>query len=243
MDIKDFVAKKVKYILKQNIEDYVDFLGDAATISQSTFDNCIDEISDKLYDFFKEEKISVALDGGADKDVLIFDDFDFVVKIPKVTGRREIDKYFAAEAYGFNQYFAEVDPIVSFKCWDKEVIAYFQKKVDFKRGHWDLEKKCLEDNTRLAAEEEKDFLVEHKIRLEDGSLSKIIRSDIFAFFIILNMDINERYDFLNFLIDEKINDINNNNFYISEDGELTIFDYSGYDDSYKYDDEDNGYDD
>ena len=54
------------------------------------------------------------------------------------------------------------------------------------------------------------------------------------------MDVNERCDFISFLTDEKINDLNNNNFYISRDGKLTIFDYSGYDDSYKYD-EDNDY--
>ena len=51
------------------------------------------------------------------------------------------------------------------------------------------------------------------------------------------MDVNERCDFISFLIDEKINDLNNNNFYISRDGKLTIFDYSGYDDSYKYDED------
>lgn len=50
--MKSFIANKVKTVLKQDIEDYSDFLDGVTEISQSTFDSYIDEISDKLYNFF-----------------------------------------------------------------------------------------------------------------------------------------------------------------------------------------------
>ena len=64
MSIKSFIANKVKTVLKQDIEDYSDFLDGMTEISQSTFYSYIDEISDKLCDFFKKApKIPVGLMG------------------------------------------------------------------------------------------------------------------------------------------------------------------------------------
>ena len=237
MSIKSFIANKVKTVLKQDIEDYSDFLDGMTEISQSTFDSYIDEISDKLCDFFKKEaKIPVELMGGADKNVLVFDKLDFVVKIPKVTGERELNVYIASEAYGFNHYFAEVELITSFNYWDKEIVAYFQKKVDFSKGSWLWEREYSSNEVKDLLKEAK-RLEDYKVELVDGSFSKIIKGSKLAQFLVLKMDVNERCDFISFLIDEKINDLNNNNFYISRDGKLTIFDYSGYDDSYKYDED------
>lgn len=56
--MKSFIANKVKTVLKQDIEDYSDFLDGVTEISQSTFDSYIDEISDKLYNFLKRSKNS-----------------------------------------------------------------------------------------------------------------------------------------------------------------------------------------
>lgn len=234
MNIKKFIAEKVTTILSETVgerfEDYAD-------IPQTFFDDCIDEASSLLLEFFEEEqKMSVMLDGGADKDVLVFDDLDFVVKIPKVTGKRELDVYEIVKNYGFERYFAAVEPITYFKWGDKEVVAYFQKKVDFNSGYWNLIKNSSHEKIDRVLKDSY-YLLDYKVVLKDGSTSSIIKDSSLAEFMVLNMNINEREAFINLLANEKINDLNKNNYYISVDGELTIFDYSGYDDSYKYDDD------
>ena len=61
MSMKSFIANKVKTVLKQDIENYSDSLDGVTEISQSTFDSYIDEISDKLYNFFNFSKYKLSI--------------------------------------------------------------------------------------------------------------------------------------------------------------------------------------
>lgn len=241
--VKTNIANIVSETLKDKIE--FNFKKDVP-IDQESYDDFIDMVSDNLEYNFSEMGIKFSTDGGADKNVFIFDNYDFVLKIPKVTGKKELFIYDEVKKAGFENYFARVEPITVFKYSDKDVVAYFQTKIDFSGRGWEWESWLEKD------EEKKERIIlysndlmKRRVKLEDGSFSPLIKDRTLAYYISANISEEIRNDFVNFLIEKKVNDLNSNNFWIGKDGHLTIFDYSGYDDSYKYsedyDDEDDEY--
>ena len=239
---------------KELINFITSFLSDAFSFykneefaDQYEFEKIVSEVVSELAtDLREKKKINFYEDGGADKEVVIFEEFDFVLKIPKVSGKREIEIYESAVKNGFGDYFVETKEIFETMIGDKIVIAYLQKKINFSKFNSKFNSSWNE-LSEIQKQEISNFYNEikkYKVYLKDGSTSSIFRAIELAQFLYF-LDETKRNDFINFALEEKINDLHSNNFiYYPRTNKLLIFDYSGYDSSGLYEDEDeDNYDD
>lgn len=230
----------ISIINKQFIQ-YFEFFSEDDFLNQTEFDDCIDDFTSKIENYFRNIKILFSSGGGADKNVIIFEDYDFVLKIPKVSGSREIEVFQAAKAAGWEKYFVPVKYINSFDFGDRTAIIYTQKKVSFfKDNDWHFEDEIDSQSEELSETYDKIF-PNYRIIRKDGGFSYIVRSKkLVAFFLYRENKVLLK-DFLDFLMEERVNDLHSSNFYISQNSGLQIFDYSGYDDSDLYPDDEEYY--
>ena len=230
------------------LSDAFSFYKNEEFVDQYEFEKIVSEVVSELATNLREKKkVNFHEDGGADKEVVIFEKFDFVLKIPKVSGKREIEIYESAVKNGFGDYFVETKEIFETMIGDKVVIAYLQKKINFSKSchgrnyvFWD----SLSEMQRQEISNFYDEIKQYKVYLKDGSTSSIFKDiELAQFLYFLNE--TKRNDFINFVLEEKINDLHSNNFiYYPGTNKLLIFDYSGYDSSGLYEDEDeDNYDD
>lgn len=228
------------------LEDAFSFYQDEDFIDQYYFEKIISDTTSDLVSELRDKKnIALETDGGADKEVIIFEDFDFVLKLPKVSGKREVEIYQSAKANGFEEYFAATKEILETTIADKLVVVYLQKKINlegkYQNSYWNNLSKVQEKEINKIFNEIEDY----KVVLKDGSTSTIFRDlNIASFLYFLTSEKREK--FIDFVFSEKINDLHEGNFiYYPENNKIMIYDYSGYDSSDLYDDEDEygyGYD-
>lgn len=228
------------------LEDAFSFYRNEDFIDQYYFEKIISDTTSDLVSELRDKKnITLRIAGGADKEVIIFEDFDFVLKLPKVSGKREVEIYQSAKANGFEEYFAATKEILETTIGDKLVVVYLQKKINlegkYENSYWNNLSKVQEKEINRIFNEIEDY----KVVLKNGSTSKVFRNiNIASFLYFLTSE--KRKKFIDFVLSEKINDLHEENFiYYPEYNKIMIYDYSGYDSSDLYDNEDEdeyGYD-
>lgn len=228
-----FIAKMIKKTVGKTISDYYKRFSNDKYLYTDTYADLVYDIEQELEIVFNENHISFVTDNGSDKEVIIFEDYDFVLKIPTVSKDKELEFYQKAKEEGIDEYFAEVEPLINFNFFNTKVILYAQEKIDFYSKDYNLSNS--KEYTEIS-EDDISPITSLKTVLDNGSSSTIIRSIQLAKFIYSNFDDDLKTIFLTFLLDNQINDLHEGNYIITNEGKLKIFDYSGYcdpsDDSY-----------
>lgn len=170
------------------------------------------------------EDYNFSVEYGTYRYTFIFDDCDWVLKIPRKIGKHnyndceiEVMVYKLAEKYGMNHFFAPAAKLVSFNCSWGEIPVYVMKKV-------------VVDEDRVS---------EHFYSLYDGESEYVddinewyensfdeIDATMQAF-VDYYGDI-EASNLQSFLNNIHINDIHSGNVGYNEDDNLMIIDYAGY---------------
>lgn len=179
----------------------------------------------KDYDF--------SIEFGTYRHTFIFDDYDWVLKIPRKIGKHnyndceiEVLVYKLAEKYGVNHFFAPAAKLVSFNCSLGEIPIYVMKKV-------------FVDEERVS---------EHFYSLYDGDSEDEDDIDDWYYnnFDEINATMQAFVDYYGgveadnlrkFLNNIHINDIHSGNVGYDEDDNLIIIDYAGYSNEDYWDEE------
>lgn len=209
-------------------------------LSQTNLDDSVDDFARVIEYNFSQMDISFSCDGGADKNVIIFRDYDFVLKIPKISGLREVEIFNSAKREGYEKYFIPSYKINEIHFGEKTIGIYIQDKINiFKSNDWEYEDNDLSESIEISGIYS-DLSEEYVVTQKSGTDSYILRSKRFVAYFFKTNQMNELENLLFFLQREGVNDLHSSNFIISKKRGLQIIDYSGYDDSDLYPDEDYG---
>lgn len=229
-------------IINDTFNEYFCCFSEDDFLTQLEFDDCIDDFTAKVRQKLYQLNINFTRGSGADKNVIIFSDYDFVLKVPKISGLREIEVYEAAKKYNWDEYFIPVKEINHIIFGERIAVIYIQQKIRFlKDNDWTFEDNDLEKNTWISEVFDK-YSEEYTVIRRSGETSQILRSERFVAYFLINKQEETLKNFLAFLEEERVNDLHSSNFIISGKEGLKIFDYSGYDDSNLYSEYEEYYD-
>lgn len=171
-----------------------------------------------------EKVYNFSVESGTYRYTFIFDDCDWVLKIPRKIGEHnyndceiEVMVYKLAEKYGLHHFFAPAAQLVSFNCSLGEIPIYVMKKVvvdedrvsDHFYSLYDGESEDEDDVNEWYADnfDEIDATMQAFVDYYGGAEADILQ---------------------NFLNNIHINDIHSGNVGYDEDDNLIIIDYAGY---------------
>ncbi len=165
-----------------------------------------------------------SIEPGTFRHTFIFDDCDWVLKIPRKIGEHnyndceiEVMVYKLAEKYGINHFFAPAAQLVSFNCSLGEIPIYVMKKVVVDEDRVSDHFYSLYDED---SEDEEDVSEWYENNFDEIGATMQAFVDYYG---------GAEADILqNFLNNIHINDIHSGNVGYDEDDNLIIIDYAGY---------------
>lgn len=176
----------------------------------------------KIINYLKEN-YNFSVEAGTYRHTFIFDDCDWVLKIPRKIGNHnyndceiEVMVYKLAEKHGMNHFFAPAAKLVSFNCSLGEIPVYVMKKVVVDEGRVSDHFYSLYDGY---SEDEEDISEWYENNFDEIDATRQAFVDYYG----IEADILQ-----NFLNNININDIHSGNVGYNEDDNLIIIDYAGY---------------
>ena len=165
-----------------------------------------------------------SIEPGTFRHTFIFDDCDWVLKIPRKIGEHnyndceiEVMVYKLAEKYGINHFFAPAAQLASFNCSLGEIPIYVMKKVVVDEDRVSDHFYSLYDGD---SEDEEDVSEWYENNFDEIGATMQAFVDYYG---------GAEVDILqNFLNNIHINDIHSGNVGYDEDDNLIIIDYAGY---------------
>lgn len=186
----------------------------------------------KIIDYLRED-YDFSVEAGTYRHTFIFDDCDWVLKIPRKIGEHnyndceiEVLVYKLAEKHGMNHFFAPAAKLISFNCSLGEIPVYVMKKVDVDEDRVSDHFYSLYDGDS-ENEEEVEIWYNHNFDEVDATMQAFV--DYYGGIEADNLQ--------NFLNNNHINDIHSGNVGYDEDDNLIIIDYAGYSSESYWDEE------
>ena len=214
--------KEVQQFMNQFLEDAVNYgLGEwLVNPNRNIYANAeyieIIRSLEKVYNF--------SVESGTYRYTFIFDDCDWVLKIPRKIGEHnyndceiEVMVYKLAEKYGMNRYFAPAAQLVSFNCSLGEIPVYVMKKVFVDEDRVSDHFYSLYDGD---SEDEDDVNEWYANNFDEIDATMQAFVDYYG-----GAEVDILQKFLNNI---HINDIHSGNVGYDEDDNLIIIDYAGY---------------
>ena len=171
-----------------------------------------------------EKVYNFSVESGTYRYTFIFDDCDWVLKIPRKIGEHnyndceiEVMVYKLAEKYGINRYFAPAAQLVSFNCSLGEIPVYVMKKVFVDEDRVSDHFYSLYDGD---SEDEDDVNEWYANNFDEIDATMQAFVDYYG-----GAEVDILQKFLNNI---HINDIHSGNVGYDEDDNLIIIDYAGY---------------
>lgn len=170
------------------------------------------------------EVYNFSIESGTYRYTFVFDDCDWVLKIPRKIGEHnyndceiEVMVYKLAEKYGLHHFFAPAAKLVSFNCSFGEIPIYVMKKVVIDEDRVSDHFYSLYDED---SEDEEDVSEWYENNFDEIDATMQAFVDYYG---------GAEADILqNFLNNIHINDIHSGNVGYDEDDNLIIIDYAGY---------------
>ena len=214
--------KEVQQFMNQFLQDAVNYgLGEwLVNPNRNIYANAeyieIIRSLEKVYNF--------SVESGTYRYTFIFDDCDWVLKIPRKIGEHnyndceiEVMVYKLAEKYGINHFFAPAAQLASFNCSLGEIPVYVMKKVVVDEDRVSDHFYSLYDGDS-GDEEDVSEWYENNFDEIDATMQAFV-----DYYGGAEADILQ-----NFLNKVDINDIHSGNVGYDEDDNLIIIDYAGY---------------
>ena len=177
----------------------------------------------KIINYLKED-YNFSVESGSYRHTFIFDDCDWVLKIPRKIGEHnyndceiEVMVYKLAEKHGMNHFFAPAAQLVSFNCSLGEIPVYVMKKVYVDEDRVSDHFYSLYDGD---SEDEDDVNEWYDNNFDEVDATMQAFVDYYG-----GMEADNLQSFLNNI---RINDIHSGNVGYDEDDNLIIIDYAGY---------------
>ena len=214
--------KEVQQFMNQFLQDAVNYgLGEWLVNPDRTIYGNIEYVKiirnlEKVYNF--------SVESGTYRHTFIFDDCDWVLKIPRKIGEHnyndceiEVMVYKLAEKYGLHHFFAPAAQLTSFNCSLGEIPIYVMKKVVVDEERVSDHFYSLYDGDP-EDEDDVDEWYENNFDEIDATMQAFV-----DYYGGAEADILQ-----NFLNKVDINDIHSGNVGYDEDDNLIIIDYAGY---------------
>lgn len=186
----------------------------------------------KIINYLKED-YNFSVEAGTYRYTFIFDDCDWVLKIPRKIGKHnyndceiEVMVYKLAEKYGMNHFFAPAAKLVSFNCDWGEIPVYVMKKVV-------VDEDRVSDHFYSLYDGESEYVDDINEWYEDNF--DVIEATMQAF--VDYYGDTEADNLQSFLNKIDINDIHSGNVGYDEYDDLVIIDYAGYSGEYYWDED------
>ena len=214
--------KEVQQFMNQFLQDAVNYgLGEwLVNPNRNIYANA--EHTEMICNLKKDYDFSIEF--GTYRHTFIFDDCDWVLKIPRKIGEHnyndceiEVMVYKLAEEYGVNRFFAPAEKLVSFSCSLGEIPIYVMKKVVVDEDRVSDHFYSLYDED---SEDEEDVSEWYENNFDEIDATMQAFVDYYGG---VEADILQ-----NFLNKVDINDIHSGNVGYDEDDNLIIIDYAGY---------------
>ena len=165
---------------------------------------------------------------GAEKLVVIIDDFDYVVKIPMIdTSCREYEIYQEAKKIGLEEFFAPTYKPFAAQVGHHTLWMYCQKKIhivnDMMNNTMDIEDSFNDEEICIKA-----LCREVSNEWAMNSGGEPLLKDHRLFIIIPLLGMTRAQVLLDFLMEHRINDLWSANYSFSMENGLIFFDFAGY---------------
>ena len=214
--------KEVQQFMNQFLQDAVDYgLGEWLVNPNRTIYANAEYVEiirnlEKVYNF--------SVESGTYRYTFIFDDCDWVLKIPRKIGEHnyndceiEVMVYKLAEKYGLHHFFASAAKLVSFNCSFGEIPIYVMKKVVVDEDRVSDHFYSLYDGDSGDEDDVNEWYANNFDEI-DATMQAFV-----DYYGGAEADILQ-----NFLNNIHINDIHSGNVGYDEDDNLIIIDYAGY---------------
>lgn len=176
----------------------------------------------------KDSGLEYYADSGAEKFVVIFEDFDYVLKIPLIdTECREYELYLAAEHEGIDDFFAYTYTPFGVQAGKNILWMYFQEKIKLGNEFYN-QSMTLEDTFTDHQKQMRELCRQVSEEWSNSKVGEPLLKDFRLFTLIPLMCGDRAEALLNFLMRHRINDLWSANYACSKENGLIFFDFSGY---------------